>query len=181
MPLFITQILLLFLLFFVYLLVGFFLVFEVYVLFIAHRKGGPFVPSSRKRITTMLALANLTPDDVVTDLGSGHGPIVVRAAERGVRATGVEINPFLVLYSRWLLKRKQLSDRTSIIRGDLKNYSLSETTVLFLYLMPKTIDNLLPKIEKEMQKGSRIISNTFPITGWTPEKTENNVYMYVKK
>lgn len=141
----------------------------------------PFVPSSRKKRHAMLELARIQTGETVIDAGSGDGSLLIASAERGARAIGIESNPLLVLYSRIrALPAGELRNIT-IIRGNLFLYPFHTADVLFLYLFPKTIEKLKEKLEKELKPGCRIVSNTFPIPGWTPEKEQGNVFLYIKR
>ena len=175
------RIFLIFFLFFIAILVALFVVFEGYMVLTPSLKGAPFLPSSRKKIKTMIALADLKADDIAVDLGSGNGVLIAAAAACGARAIGVEVNPFLVYYSRWRIKKQNFGDRARIVKEDLRTYPLGHATIIFFYLMPDIVDFLRVRFEKELKSGTRIISNTFPIPGWTPERVENKIYVYVKK
>jgi len=155
-----------------------FLIFEIYVVVIGQLKGAPYVSSDRKKIELMLELAGIRPDELVVDLGSGDGSLVREAASRGARAVGIEVNPFLVYYSRWRIKRSGLAEKAQIIHGDLRRYPLQEADALFVYLLPKTLLKLKEKFIKELKPGARIISNGFPIPGWHPQLSKNGVFRY---
>lgn len=157
-----------------------FFIFEVYVIIIGHLKGGPFIRSAKKRIATMLELAAIQPGERVVDLGSGDGTLVLEAARRGAYATGVEINPFLVWYTRLRIKKAGLSGRASVIRGDLWRYPLSDTDVVLLYLLPSTMEKLKEKLARELPPHARIVSNAFILPDWTPAVEKNSVFLYTR-
>lgn len=129
----------------------------------------------------MLELAQIKPGEKVIDLGSGDGSLVTEAAGRGAEAIGVEINPFLVWYSRWRIKKANLQDKTKIIRGDFRNFSLDQANVVFLYLWPETVAKLKEKLIRELRPGARVISNGFPLAGWHPQAAENGVFLYRRR
>jgi len=157
-----------------------FFIFEMYVVIIGHLKGGPFIRSAKKRIETMMELANIKQGERVVDLGSGDGTLVLKAARRGAYAVGIEINPFLVWYARLRIKKAGLARNASIIRGDLWRYALSDTDTVFLYLLPSTMEELKEKLLRELPPHARIVSNAFPLMGWTPIIEKNNVFLYRK-
>ncbi|MDP3710649.1 MAG: methyltransferase domain-containing protein [bacterium] len=165
---------------FVLLLAGLFLIFDLYVVVIGHLKGAPYVPSSRKRVMKMLELADLKPGENVVDLGSGDGKILIEAAKLGCFATGLEINPFLVWFSRFRAARRNLSGRIKILRQDFNKYPLREADVVFVYLWPETIDKLSIKFRRELKPEARIVSNAFSMAGTVPLKTSDNVFLYKK-
>ncbi len=141
----------------------------------------PFVPSSRRKRRAMLDLADVRAGETVIDAGSGDGSLLITSARRGARAIGIESNPLLVLYSRirasWSAERHSVT----VIRGNLFSHPFHSADVLFLYLFPQTIEKLKEKLEKELKPGCRVVSNTFPIPGWTPEKEQDGVFLYVKR
>lgn len=156
-----------------------FVVFEFYVLVIGHLKGAPYVPSNKEKVNTMITLAELKEHERIVDLGSGGGALVFAAAKKGVYATGVEFNPFLVLFSRIRARWQGLSHVVSIEQKDFRDYSLAHTDVVFLYLWPSTVAALREKFLRELKPGSRIISHAFPIQGWRAEKIQNGIYLYI--
>jgi peptidoglycan/xylan/chitin deacetylase (PgdA/CDA1 family) len=131
-----------------------------------------FVPTRQADVDAMLRLARVGPDDVVFDLGSGDGRIVVIAAEKyGARGVGIELQPELVRMSRELAREGQVADRVTIIEGDLFDADISEATVVTLYLSPSVNRRLLPKLRSELRPGTRIVSRQFRLGDWTPDET----------
>lgn len=155
-----------------------FLVFLLSITIIGHYLGAPFVRSDKKKIEIMLDLAEIKPGDVVVDLGSGDGSLIIEAAKQGAQAIGVEINPFLVWFSRTRAEFQHLGSTATLVRGNLKNYDLKGANVVFLYLWPSTIENLKEKLQHELAHGARIVSNGFPIAGWPIILEKENVYLY---
>jgi len=108
--------------------------------------------------------------DIVFDLGSGDGVIPIETAKKfGVRAVGIEYNPDLVELSKRNAKRAGVEDKTSFRRGDIFVEDFSEATVLTLYLGEDLNARLMPKILK-MQPGTRVVSNTFRMDAWIPDR-----------
>lgn len=155
-----------------------FLTVEIFAVWVSHWYGAPYVKSRKENIKTMLELAKVRPGETAIDLGSGDGSVVIEAARNGAQAIGVEINPFLVWYSRWRIKRAGLKTSATIVRGDFRHYPLSDADVVFLYLWPSTIEKLKEKLSQELKPGSRIISNGFPINGWNVIMERDKVYLY---
>jgi SAM-dependent methyltransferase len=151
-----------------------FLLFSVFNMFLA----APFVPSSRKAVKKMIDAAELAPTDVVYDLGSGDGRLVLMAAKKGVQdAVGFELNPTLNVYARIRARFMGLSN-TTFLTKTLWKADLSNCNKLFLYLLPKSMQQLESKILKEMPKGSYIISNSFSLRGLEPIKTIDAIKVY---
>ena len=155
-----------------------FITLEFYVGIIGRIKGAPFVRSKPERIRTMIELASITKDTRVVDLGSGDGSIVIEAARFGAIATGIEMNPFLIPYSRWRARRACVQDRTAFIRSDIMHYSLRDTDTVFVYLLPGVLSRMRAKLILELKPGSRIISNGFRIPDWTPIQEKDSVFLY---
>ena len=129
-----------------------------------------FVPTTNAVADAMLKLARVTPDDVVLDLGSGDGAIVLRAAEKfGARGVGVEIDPQLVKTARDRARKRGLAYRVSFIQGDLFKADLSQATVVTLYLSGSINRRLAPKLMKELKPGARVVSHRFDMYDWTPD------------
>lgn len=157
---------------------GLFLLIEIYAVIIGHLKGAPYIPSNKKKVAAMIELAACKPGETALDLGSGNGVLLRAAAARGARGIGIEINPFLCSYSRLLNHRAGLAHSIRIQREDLRTYDVGEADVIFMYLWPSTIDALKQKLVREAKLGARIISNAFPIVGWTPVREKEGVYEY---
>ncbi|MDP3770028.1 MAG: methyltransferase domain-containing protein [bacterium] len=157
--------------------IAFFLL-ELYVGVIGDLKGAPFVPSKPNRVKTMIELANITQGTRVIDLGSGDGSILIKAAMAGAIATGIEINPFLIPYSRWRARRAGVQHSVTVIRGEINNFPIDQADVIFLYLLPKFLVKLKSKLAAELKPGALVISNAFPVPGWTPIQEKNGVFLY---
>ena len=146
----------------------------------------PFVSSSDEMVRKMLQLAGLKPGEVLYDLGSGDGKILIAAAkEYGARAVGIEIRKDLVEESRRKIKELRLDDRVTVIHGDVMEVDISDADVITLYLTDSGNEKLKPKLEKNVKPGARIVSNSFRIPGWDPVQVSEagwyKVYLYVKK
>jgi predicted RNA methylase len=120
----------------------------------------------------MLRLARVAPADVVYDLGSGDGRIVILAAQKyGARGVGIELVPRLVQISREVAIEDEVADRTQFIEGDLFTADISGATVVTLFLSPEVNLRLLPKLRRELRPGTRIVSHQFRLGAWPPAET----------
>lgn len=132
----------------------------------------PYVPTPQAVVDAMLKLANVRADDLLIDLGSGDGRIVIAAAKQfGVRAIGVELDHALVLESRAAAEREHVSEKVEFIEGDLFRQDLSKASVVTLFLLPSVNLRLRPKLLKELAPGSRIVSHRFDMGNWQPDRT----------
>ncbi|MCD6536114.1 MAG: methyltransferase domain-containing protein [Thaumarchaeota archaeon] len=129
----------------------------------------PFVPSPHDVVRRMLSLADPRPDELLIDLGSGDGRIVIAASrDYRCRSIGVEIDRELIDHSRRRISRLGLHN-ARIIEADLHRYDFTNANVLTLYLLPKTLEVLKPKILK-LRRGSRVICHDFRIPGLEPDE-----------
>lgn len=111
-------------------------------------------------------LAKLTKKDVVYELGSGEATALIVAAKKfGAKGIGIEIDPLRFYLSKFTVWRNGLNNQIKLIRGDLFKEDLSEATVVFVYLVPKTLNLLKPKLLKELKPGTKIISIVYKIPG----------------
>jgi SAM-dependent methyltransferase len=119
----------------------------------------------------MLRLAGVTAADVVYDLGSGDGRLVIDAArEFGARAVGVEIDPTLIQQSRDNADRAGVADRVRFVWDDLFRVSIAEASVVTLYLSPDVNRRLRPRLLRELAPGSRVVSHEFDMGDWRPDR-----------
>jgi precorrin-6B methylase 2 len=129
-----------------------------------------WIPTKVEMIHQMLAMAEITKNDYLIDLGSGDGVIPIEAAKKfGIRSLGIEYNPDLVALSERNAQRANVRHLVSFRQGDLFNENFSDATVLTLYLGESLNNRLKPALLK-MKPGTRIISNTFRIDAWTPDR-----------
>lgn len=130
-----------------------------------------FVPTGQRVVEQMLELAAVSSSDVVCDLGSGDGRIVVIAAlNYGARGIGVELDPALVKRAQSVARDAQISDRARFIEGDLFDADLSEVTVVTLFLSDAVNRRLEAKLKRELKPGTRVVSRQFRIGDWEPDR-----------
>jgi len=130
-----------------------------------------WVPTPQELVEKMLDMAKVTPQDIVIDLGSGDGRNVIAAAKRGARAYGFEFNPEMVALSRRRAQEAGVADRATFIEGDMFEADISKATVMALFLLPSNLDKLAPKF-LALRPGTRMVNNTFQVTGWEADATE---------
>lgn len=134
----------------------------------------PYVPTPQAVVDRMLELAQVKKGDIVYDLGSGDGRIVITAAQKfGVRAIGFEIDPQRIKESHENIRKAGVEKLVEIRQQDIRTVDLSEATVLTMYLLPEVNLMIRPNIWKQMKPGSRIVSHDFDMGDWKPLKTEH--------
>ena len=132
-----------------------------------------YVPTPNDVVDAMLSGAAVTSRDVVYDLGSGDGRIVIEAARRyGARGLGVEIDADLVKQARAAARKAGVDHLVSFSQADLFKTDLSPASVLTLYLSPSINLRLRSKIQRELKPGSRVVSHRFPIGDWAPDREQ---------
>lgn len=146
----------------------------------------PFVPTPHEVVQAMIALASPGADDVLVDLGSGDGRIVLAAAQRGMRARGIEMDANLVRISRQRAESLGVSHLAEFRGEDLFTSRISDATIVALYLLPEANERLSRRLISELRPGSRIVSHAFDMGAWNPDSAisvmhaagEANVYLW---
>jgi len=132
----------------------------------------PFVPTPIEVVDRMLELAEVKKGDVVYDLGSGDGRIVIRAAKNyGIRAVGIEMDSLLLDKAKKDAKAAGVSHLVEFRSEDALKADLSKATVVTLYMLPWFNEAMKPSFKKYLKPGARIVAHDFGIEGWEPDKT----------
>ena len=148
---------------------------------------GPNIPTPQVVVDRMLEAARIKPGEMVYDLGSGDGRVVITAAQKfGARAVGVEIDPIQCRSATEKIKAMGLSDRVTIVEGSALRVDLSPANVVTMFFLTASNERLKPALEKYLKRGSRVVSNEFPIKGWKPVQVvhvktgnmEHSIYVY---
>lgn len=137
-------------------------------------KLAPYYPTPETIVEKMLEAGGLKPGEKMFDLGSGDGRIVIMAAQKfKADATGIEMDKDLWKQSMDKIKQLGLEKRARIINGDIMQQDFSSADLITMYLLPSSNDKVRPVLEKQLKKGTRIISHDFEVSAWTPEKVEH--------
>lgn len=132
----------------------------------------PYVPTPDDAVAQMLELADVGPTDVVYDLGSGDGRIVIMAAQRyGAHGVGIEIDPYRVYQARMNAIEAGVEERISFREQDLFEADFSDATVVTLYLLPGVNRDLRPLLFEQLEPGTRVVSHNFEMGAWAPDST----------
>ncbi len=128
---------------------------------------GPYIPTPAPVVGAALELAKVGESDLVYDLGSGDGRIILAAAQRfQARSVGIEWNPALCEKTSAAIQRLGLEGRVKVIQGDIFDQDISSATVVTGYLLPKSWERLAPILERQLRKGVRVVSVNDAIPGW---------------
>lgn len=142
--------------------------------------GAPYVPVRRRDMQKAFdEVYQLKESDVVVDLGSGDGKVLREVSRRGAHAVGIELNPLLVLASRWLSRGDR---RVSVRLGNLKREAFpDDTTVVYLFATSRDVRHLIVKIEKEAVRLGRalyVLSYGFALPGYEPLRRNDLHFLY---
>jgi SAM-dependent methyltransferase len=130
-----------------------------------------WVPTPPELVEKMMDMAQVGPNDIVMDLGSGDGRNIIAAAKRGATAIGVEFNPDMVALSNRLAKEAGVAGKANFVEGDMFTADISKATVMALFLLPDNLRKLSDKF-MNLRPGSRLVLNTFAIPDWEADVTE---------
>lgn len=131
----------------------------------------PFITTPGDVVERMLELAGTKADDLVADLGSGDGRIVIAAARKyGARGLGIELDQKLVDVSRENARKAGVADRVAFVQGDVLEADFSKASVVTVYLLPNLISQLEPRF-LALKPGTRIVSHSFHMPSWRPDRT----------
>jgi precorrin-6B methylase 2 len=148
---------------------------------------GPAIPTPQFLVDRMLEAGHVKPGEMVYDLGSGDGRVVIAAAQKyGARAVGVELMPDLVRKARERIQSLGLADRVSIIEGSALRVDLSPADVVTMWFLTNSNQRLRPHLESQLKIGARVVSNEFPIRGWKATemiqvkvgRVEHSIFVY---
>jgi SAM-dependent methyltransferase len=147
----------------------------------------PYIPSPQIVVDRMLELARIRPGEILYDLGSGDGRILITAAQKfKVKAVGIELSPDLCKSTTAKIERLGLQDLVTVMQANLLKVDLSPANVVTIYLLTSSNTRLKPNLEKYLKPGTRVVSNDFEIRGWRPKETvnlrvegmEHTIYLY---
>ena len=144
------------------------------------RYGLPSRPTHPNRIRKALQLANLKPDEILYDLGSGDGRVLVIAArDFGAKAVGIEIGPAQRLVSRVAAKNSGVSDRVRVEAGDFYKSDVRNADVVYIYATSTEVAKLASLLEKQMKPGSRVVSVSADFPEWEPSQFDEDKLIFV--
>jgi predicted RNA methylase len=146
----------------------------------------PFVESPKEVVMKMLKLIDAKPNEILYDLGSGDGRIIIIASkEFGTKSVGIELRDYLVKKALEEVKKFKLEDKVEILNDDFFNVDVSKADIITLYLTTSANEKLRPKLEKELKDNVRVVSHDYEIRGWNPVKIikddpqGHTIYVYI--
>lgn len=150
----------------------------------AIKKDVPYVPTPQETVDEMLRLAQVSRDDLVYDLGSGDGRIVITAAKKhGARGVGIDIDPTRIEEANENARTAGVTDKVKFVQGDLFNADLRQATAVTLYLLRSVNLRLRPKLLAELPPGTPVVSHDFDMGEWAPDEHkrvgDDDVYLWI--
>jgi cyclopropane fatty-acyl-phospholipid synthase-like methyltransferase len=140
----------------------------------AQTRLAPFLATPDDVVDRMLRFAAVGPADIVYDIGSGDGRIVIAAARSfGARGVGIEIDPALVEQARARAVAAGVADRVTFRLEDAMTADVSDASVVTLYLLAASNVKLRPRLQSQLKPGARIVAHNFGMGDWEPDKVEN--------
>ncbi len=133
----------------------------------------PYVPTPSKVVDRMLEMADVQPSDYVIDLGSGDGRIVIAAAQRGATGHGIDIDPERIAEARENAAQKGVDNRIMFMEANIFDTDFSKASVITMYLLPTVNKKLRPELLDKLEPGTKIVSHSFDMGNWQPDKQEN--------
>jgi hypothetical protein len=143
-------------------------------------RGAFYSPCPQEKVDIMVEVLKKHKVKKALDLGSGDGRIVISLAEAGIKADGYEINPLLVFQSQWKVRQKKLSKVANIYCKDFWNEDVSSYEALTLYGISWMMPKLEKKLNKELKKGTLIVSKYFQFPNWKPIEKQGDILVYEK-
>lgn len=144
--------------------------------------GAGWQPTSKTLVRKMLEMAEVNSEDIVYDLGSGDGRIVIEAARRyKAHAVGIEADLIRYIWSKLMITLLGVNRKVKILWGNFFNKTITPATVVTLFLSSRANKRLKIKLQQELQPGTRIVSYYWTFHGWTPVKVdiEAKIYVYI--
>jgi ubiquinone/menaquinone biosynthesis C-methylase UbiE len=130
-----------------------------------------FIPTPDEAIEAMLNLANVTASDVIYDLGSGDGRILIAAAQQyRARGVGIDIDPVRIHQARSKAEKAKVDNHVTFHQADLFESDFSDATIVILYLLPHLNLKLRPILLRQLKPGTQILSIDFDMGDWQPDR-----------
>jgi ribosomal protein L11 methylase PrmA len=125
----------------------------------------PWWRTNSKTAKAICHLAKISAKDVIIDLGCGDAEVLIQAGKLGAKGVGIEIDPIRYATAKLRIIKNHLQKKVTIKKKNFFNENVSSASVIIVYLIPKTLEKLLPKFREELKKGTRIVSYVYEIEG----------------
>ena len=142
--------------------------------------GAVYLPTKKEAVEKMIELAKIKPGEKAVDLGAGDGRLVIALAKADIEAHGYEINPILILLAKINIYKAGLKGKAFIHFKNFWQEDLSRFDIVVVFGIGHIMEKLEKKLDKELKKGARVVSNSFTFPNWRLSKKENGVFLYEK-
>lgn len=143
-----------------------FILFLFYVLSMVWPPDSPWAPwwqMPEEVCRAIIRVAKISKKDKIYDLGCGSGKALIAAyTTTGATGVGIEIDPIRARWAKWNVWRAQAKGVT-VIKNNFYNVSLTDATVLYIYLVPNALKRLVGKLTTELRPGTKIISYVYDL------------------
>jgi predicted RNA methylase len=139
-----------------------------------------YIPSSYEAVQKMVKLGAPKKEDVVMDLGSGDGRLLIAFAKKGCKGIGYEINPFIARKSRQNIKAAGLEKKITIYTRSFWKADMSTCTIITLYATASIMERLEKKLQHELPRQTRVVTQRFPFPHWEVKRKIDNCYLHIK-
>jgi len=153
------------------------LIYTGYIVYLQLMPGAFYYPSTKDEVSAIIKLAKPRPSDLLIDLGSGDGRIIIAAAKMGIKSIGYELDPILVKKSRKTIKQLNLSHLAQIKFKNFWQADFNQANIVCIYQFPKYI-NKLEKVFQNLNHPITVITNRYPFPHQKPYLVKNNIYFY---
>jgi SAM-dependent methyltransferase len=142
--------------------------------------GQPWVPANENRIHRALEMAGLKPGEVLYDLGSGDGRVLIAAArDFGARAVGVELSPLLCALALIKVLSAGVGKHVQLQCGSYFNAKPGDADVVYLYLTSGNANRLREKLGGDLKTGARVVSVSADLEGWLPAEVDREALIFL--
>jgi predicted RNA methylase len=156
-----------------------FLLFSLSMVWPPDSPWAPWWRTNKKTALAICKLAEINKNDVVYDLGCGDGEVLIQSARLGARGVGIEIDPLRVNIARLRIIKNRLGKKIEIKRENFFQEDVSSASIIIVYLVPNTLEKLIPKFKKELKKGTKIVSFRYEMKLPLIEvDKKNKLYLY---
>lgn len=164
---------------FIFLLTIILLLFLLSMIWPPDSPWSPWWRTNKRIAKIMCKLAKITNKDVIYDLGSGDGQALLAASKRGASGVGIEIDPIRAWISKLIFRLNGVDLKVKVVKKNFFDVDLAPATVVFAYLVPKTLARLKPKLLKELRPGTKMVTFVYKIDlPLIAEDKKNEVYVY---
>lgn len=140
----------------------------------------PWWRTNKKTAEAICKIANITNKDIVYDLGCGDAEVLIQTSKLGATGVGIEIDPIRVFTAKFRIFKNNLQEKFVIKRSNFFKEDISKASVIIVYLVPITLNKLLPKFKKELKKGTRIVSFRYEMNmKCVKQDKANKLYLYI--